>query len=691
MSPSPSLRAPLVAAIATTALGAALLFMVQPIIGRAILPWYGGTPAVWTTCLLFFQTALLAGYAWAHWAARRSAWIHLGLIAVALLSLPIMLDPALQPTADAQPVSQILWTLSLTVGLPYIALAATAPWVQARLAAAGQVEVHRLYAWSNGGSLVGLLAFPFLIEPAMGVRVQAWAWSGAFGLYALCLAGVARTSIRAPAPSAVKSGAAQVGAAEPGIVRRTVARWVGWSACGSALLMAMTEVLCQDLSVTPLLWVLPLTAYLLSFVLAFGSARLSSRRLFGPLFVLALVGVVVLLNLGYRAGWLTQLLGWCAAIFVCCTLCHGELVRSRPADERLTGFYLWMALGGALGGVFVGVIAPLIFTMHLELHLALLLAWALFVTTPPSCEAVEVDTYAGNDARRLGLWLLSLALLGALGHHAWSRNRGDATLYRSFFGVLQVKTYTTNKGSRIRNLLDGRISHGYQFVEPPRSLQPTAYFGPTTGIGQQLGAPGVDRRIGVVGLGVGTLAAYGRAGDQLWFFEINPDVITVAERHFTYLGDSAADVQIVLGDGRQAIAQRPQMYDVLVLDAFSGDAIPTHLLTVEAFALYLSRLAPDGVLAVNVSNRHADLSRVARGLAAEHGLAWRWRRAHAKSPFGRYRSDWMVLARSAELLTAVQQGQGPTNGAPKTGTPLVWTDDYAPLLPLMRDRGSPKP
>ncbi|MGK0362048.1 MAG: hypothetical protein ACI9U2_004368, partial [Bradymonadia bacterium] len=501
------------------------------------------------------------------------------------------------------------------------------------------------------------------------------AWSGAFGLYALCLAGVARTSIRAPRP-------------EPSAAKPAIGRWIGWSACGSALLMAMTEVLCQDLSVTPLLWVLPLTAYLLSFVIAFGSARLSSRRLFGPLFVLALIGVVALLHVGYRAGWLTQLLGWCAAIFVCCTLCHGELVRSRPADERLTGFYLWMAVGGALGGVFVGVIAPLIFTMHLELHLALLGAWGLFAATPKPMTP-EVSTFASNDAKRLGTWLLSLALLGGLGHHAWARNRGDATLYRSFFGVLQVKTYTTNKGSRIRNLLDGRISHGYQFVEPPRSLQPTAYFGPSTGIGQQLSAPGIDRRIGVVGLGVGTLAAYGRAGDRMWFFEINPDVITVAERQFTYLRDSAADVQIVLGDGRQAIAQRPQTYDVLVLDAFSGDAIPTHLLTVEAFALYLSRLTPDGVLAVNVSNRHADLSRVARGLAGEHGLAWRWRRAHAKSPFGRYRSDWMVLARSAELLTAVQQGL--TNGAPKTGTPLVWTDDYAPLLPLMGDRGSPKP
>ena len=670
------MNASLAAAIATTALGAALLFMVQPIIGRAILPWYGGTPAVWTTCLLFFQAALLAGYAWAHWASRRAAWVHFALVGLATLSLPILLDPALRPTADTAPIPRILWTLSLTVGLPYMALAATAPWVQARLAAAGRVEVHRLYAWSNGGSLVGLLAFPFLIEPAMGVPTQAWAWSGAFLLYALCLAGVARTSIPAPKPA-------------PSTVKPNVMRWIGWSACGSALLMAMTEVLCQDLSVTPLLWVLPLTAYLLSFVLAFGSARLSSRRIFGPLFVIALFGVIALLHLGYRAGWITQLIGWCGAIFVCCTLCHGELVRSRPSDERLTGFYLWMALGGALGGVFVGVIAPLIFNMHLELHLALLGAWALFATTPRVTDSR--DAYAAKDARRLGIWLVSLALVAGLGQHAWSRHRGDAILYRSFFGVLQVKTYTTNKGTRIRNLLDGRISHGYQFIEPPRSLQPTAYFGPTTGVGQLLSAPGDGRRIGVVGLGVGTLAAYGRPGDQMWFFEVNPDVITVAERHFTYLSDSQARVEIVLGDGRQAIAQlgtgqRPQAYDALVLDAFSGDAIPTHLLTTEAFGLYLSRLAPDGVLAVNVSNRHADLSRVVRGLAQAHGLAWRWRRAHAKSPFGRFRSDWMVLARRDDLLSAIEAG------APGLRAPLVWTDDYAPLLPLMSgDRASPAP
>lgn len=637
-------------------LGAALLFMVQPIIGRALLPWYGGTPAVWTTCLLFFQTALLAGYGWAHWAARRPAWVHLVLVAGACVALPISLDPALRPALGAAPIGQILWTLSLTVGLPYVALAATAPWVQARLAAAGRADVHRLYAWSNGGSLVGLLAFPFLVEPMLGVQAQAWAWSAAFGVFGLSLLSLMR-SPPAPAP-------------EASAARSTPLRWIGFSACGSALLMAMTEVLCQDLSVTPMLWVLPLSAYLLSFVLAFGRERWVSRRVFGPLFIVAAFGVIALLHLGYRARWAVQLGGWCAAIFVCCTLCHGELVRSRPADERLTAFYLWIALGGALGGIFVGAIAPVLFDMHLELHIALLGAWALYAT-----RSREATGFAAGDARRLGIGVVTLALLAGLSHHAWKRVRGEAELYRSFFGVLQVKTYTTKKGTRVRNLLDGRISHGYQFLDE-RATRPTAYFSAETGVGRVLSQPGDGRRIGVVGLGVGTLAAYGRPGDRLWFFEINPDVIAVAEQHFSYLRDSAAEVKVIEGDGRQAIAAHDGQFDVLILDAFSGDAIPTHLLTVEALALYLTKLAPDGRLAVNVSNRHANLSRVVRGLAAQHGLAWVWRRAFAKSPFGRYQSDWMVLSRDAELL------EGLGEGAPD-GTALIWTDDHAPLLPLL--------
>jgi hypothetical protein len=437
--------------------------------------------------------------------------------------------------------------------------------------------------------------------------------------------------------------------------------------------MAMTEVLCQDLSVTPLLWVLPLTAYLLSFILAFGSARWSRRGLVSPLFVLAILGVLALLHLGYRAHWAVQLVGWCAAIFVCCTACHGALVRSRPADDRLTGFYLWMALGGALGGIFVGVIAPLIFSMHLELHLALLTAWALWATEPHTAEG-----FAAHDARRLAQWGLTLVIVAGLGHHAWRRHRGEATLYRSFFGVLQVKTYTTRKGTRVRHLLDGRISHGYQFLDA-RAAAPTAYFGPQTGIGQLLSAPGADRRIGIIGLGVGTLAAYGRPGDTIVFSEINPDVIDVARTHFTYLQDSAAEVRVDLADGRKAIERATRPFDVLVLDAFSGDAIPTHLLTVEAFATYLDGLAPDGRLAVNVSNRHADLARVVRGLADAHGLHWRWRRAHARSPFGRYRSDWMVLARRPELLAEIEAG------TPSKTPSVVWTDDHAPLLPLMFD------
>jgi hypothetical protein len=487
--------------------------------------------------------------------------------------------------------------------------------------------------------------------------------------------------------------------------------WVGFSAIGCTLLLAVTEAMSQDLSVTPLLWILPLGLYLLSFIVAFGAERWVSRRLFGPLFAAALAGMVVLMHVGYRAHWSLQLGGWCGALFIACTLCHGELVRRRPGPGHLTGFYLWISAGGALGGLLVGVVAPWLFSFNLELHLAVLAGWLLWllalrrdpspvakqsepVKEPapaaerrgnppdslPSSVADAVDDVAPREGRRLLRVVLTLALVLGLAAHVWQRARG-AELFRSFFGMLQVKTYPLgDTGRTLVHLLDGRISHGFQFTDEARRRRPTAYFAEGTGVGRLLARPGPPRHIGIVGLGAGTLAAYGRPGDRLRFYEINPDVVVVAQRHFTWLADSAASISVVEGDGRLSIQrENPNGFDVLVLDAFSGDAIPTHLLTTEALALYRQHLTPEGLLAVNVSNRHADLTRVVRALAQEVGLAWAFVRHEAASPLGPYRSDWMILALRPQQLDFL----GDSRRAPPDEPPVLWTDDFAPLLPLL--------
>ncbi|MEZ4463964.1 MAG: fused MFS/spermidine synthase [bacterium] len=655
--------------VAASALGAALLFLIQPMVARVILPWFGGTPAVWTTCLLFFQSALLVGYAWAHQAGRRrrGVGVHLALVGLTLAS-PVLPELAGLPASGASPVGQILALLSASVGLPFMALAATAPLLQARAAAAGAGEVHRLYGWSNAGSLAGLLAYPLVLQPLVGVAAQGRLWWWGYLGFVVLLALALWPGRHAPPAAEAEAGAPPA----PG----DRARWLLLSLAGCTLLLTVTEALSQDLSVTPLLWVLPLGLYLGSFILAFGRERWVSRRLFGPLLVGALAGFVALLHLGYRAHWAVQLGGWCAALFIACTFCHGELVRRRPGPGFLTGFYLWIAAGGALAGVLVGVVAPQVLPLGLELHGAVLGTWGLWLWTRPSA----AGDFRARDGQRLVALGLGLLLAAGLGLHAWQRARG-AELFRSFFGMLQVKRYTLQTGRELVHLLDGRISHGFQFTDEARRRRPTAYFAPETGVGRLLSLPGPARAIGVVGLGAGTLAAYGRPGDRVRFYEINPDVVAVARTRFTWLADSAAAVSVAEGDGRRLLAdEAPQGDWALVLDAFSGDAIPTHLITREALALYLGHLRPEGFLAVNVSNRHAALWRVVAGLAAEAGLSWVFIRHVEPSPLGPYQSDWMILAREARLLDPLRAAAS----VPEGGPPLVWTDDFAPLLPLLR-------
>ncbi|MFN3198256.1 MAG: spermidine synthase [Bradymonadia bacterium] len=689
-------------------LGACLVFIVQPMLGRFILPWFGGSPAVWTACMLFFQVLLLGGYAYAYGLARfanlkRQALIHLGVLLLSLVVLPITPEAptGAEITHEGPQVTRILMLLAVSVGLPYFTLSTTSPLLQSWAAAlmvahrSGR-SPYRLYALANAGSLLALLGYPVVVEPALGAVAQTHVWSVAYGAFVLLAGGTAIQVMRGAASEGTRVSLSSVERG-PRAPRGDRLLWVALTAVASALLLATTHAISQDIGVSSSLWVWPLVLYLATFILCFGDERWADRRIWGPALVVSFVALAYVLDQGHRVDAMVQIVVHCLALFAACMVCHGEVVRLKPGPGRLTGFYMATAIGGALGGVFVGLVAPQVFTVYIEQPLCLvtvvaLYAWVLW-RDPKSWMhggRLRDPAFEMQRGRLRGVWLTfavgTLALTVSLGWTLSRRFRGADFMSRSFFGTLQVKQY--GEGSnRIVNLLDGRISHGYQFTDPAKRKQPTAYFIPKSGIGLALRygpevTPGAGgRRIGILGLGVGTLAAYGREGDRITFYEINPDVVQVARSHFHYLSDSAAAVDVALGDGRLLLEhQDPQLFDVLALDAFSGDAIPTHLMTREAFAVYHRHLAPNGVLAVNISNNHVDMTALVAALAKEMG--WKALGATARdqgSPLGKLTSDWMLLSRNDDFLSWAES-EGQTSRITAPAKLQLWTDDYAPVL-----------
>ena len=862
-----------------------LLFQVQPVISKVILPWFGGSPAVWTTCMLFFQVLLLGGYAYAHWlsqspSAARQAAIHVGVLFVAILLLPILPGDHWKPADSVHPTTRILWLLTAHVGLPYFALSATGPLVQAWF---GRVCAGRspywLYALSNFGSLAALLSYPFVFEPLMTTRAQGLLWSVSFALFGLgCGAltirawrnaieqpagnqtgspasGAAATGAAAsnsaptgsPTSNAAASGAAASGAAIavdtlPGPLDRLL--WLFLPGLASVGLLAITNHLCQDVAVVPFMWVAPLSLYLLSFILCFGARWWYSRRLYCVLAAGSIALVCALQThdslaklvetwklepslrkletlafysaekLGARGlldrigleGLTTNDLNECIvthasayllALFSICMLCHGEMVRRRPATRHLTSFYLMTSAGGALGGIMIALVCPAMFSTYLELNLILC---ATYLVAMAGMAAVLIAAYR-PAGRKLGVWLpIAVAwsvvavfvvggavLVGRAQFEAFDTN--DLATARSFYGVLHVEEENIgNPDYHGRELLNGRILHGYQFLAEHRRRIPTTYytrrsgagvavetlrkiaagdFGPNQGglfspdlngfgdddeeegqsedgtseaekprenkvvDGDQAdgdavdgGAAGSDQagsesdeenarnarllaelfqqdaamsdappdfegqhplRIAVVGLGVGTMAAYGERGDLVKFYEINPQVEQIARHHFFYLKDTPAEVQVVIGDARLSMEREaPQEYDLIVLDAFSGDAIPVHLLTLEAIGIYQRHLKPTGVIAIHVSNRHLDLVPVVGTLAKETGMYV------VKVPNGQETgamectSDWMLVTPSAEFASHPRiLSCSHTLEDRDTQGPL-WTDQFSNLLQIVK-------
>jgi hypothetical protein len=716
-----------------------LLFWVQPMFSKMVLPLLGGSPAVWNTCMVFYQAALLAGYTYAHTATRwlgvrRQAVFHLALLALIIFSLPIGLAHGWTPPAAGSPIAWLFLVLLVSVGLPFFVISTTAPMLQKWFAHSGHPAAHDpyfLYGASNLGSLMALLGYPVFLEPYLRLADQSWAWAGGYlGLLAL-IAVCAVMLWRAPAASG--TAMAQEGPASPGetpaaafcgsLTLGSRLWWVLLAFAPSSLLLGVTTYLSTDIAAVPLLWVVPLAIYLLTFVLVFARKPLVPHRLtvlLEPYFVIAIALTFFLQLTGAWQFFLLHLV----TFFLLAMVCHGELMQLRPGASHLTEFYLWMSVGGVLGGLFNALVAPMTFRAVIEYPLVIVVAcllrpyltsgaWrpyrllldfllplALFgllgglIRLLPdggstlqwfglSCAAIVLCFSFRKRPVRFGLGIGAVMLAGV-----WFTPNSSQILFqeRDFFGVLQVKQDLDRK---FHLLTHGTTLHGAQSQDPASRRKPLTYYSRSGPLGQVFAAlseKGTLRRIAVIGLGTGTVACYGQPGQHLTFYEIDPAVERIARNphYFTFLKDCPAEVQVVLGDGRLSLQQAPDAgYDLIILDAFSSDAIPVHLLTREALRLYLAKLKKSGILAFHITNRYLDLRPVVGDLAREAGLSCLIQsgRKLSEEDEDEYQcaSTWVIMARDVQDL-----GRRLTlpRWHPLPGRPgeALWTDDFSNIL-----------
>lgn len=797
----------------TIFLSAFLLFQVQPYIGKYILPWFGGTPGVWTTCLLFFQLILLAGYFYAHinisrLGPRRGAITHLILLALACACLPIIPGDSLRPTGEEVPAGKILLVLARTIGIPYLLLSATGPLLQAWFSRTNRgMSPYRLYALSNVGSLLGLLSYPFVAEPLLPLHSQAYLWSVTFIAFAGCCGWCAYKVLKGGEPEMIENPEQPVGLpARPGRKPTLLDRllWLSLAACGSGMLLATSNQMSQDVASVPFLWILPLSLYLISFILCFDSDHWYVRPVWAGLLPVAIAGAFFTLDYGVDMALTYQVALFSICMFFCCMVCHGELVRLKPPASHLTEFYLMISTGGAIGGIMVSLVAPAIFSGYWEYHGGLmiicLLLLAVLLKDPASplrgrlswawlmmaigvfalafqlallnseklqgwataiskqyestlfdnwgikhdalafakeimnklwfyiaalglalCCWVLMPTRA--DRRRLAessaaapkpvavfstlpFLLLGAAFLGVMATGmsllAQDKLTDVMTSVRNFYGVLQVYHYDQTDPDYDRHtLMHGRIMHGLQLINERQRMHPSSYYSENSGIGVSIrglrtmaedGKRPKGLNIGVIGLGTGTMAAWGDHHDTVRFYEINPEVIALSKQkkpYFTYLNESKAKVDVALGDARITMERerkegKPSQFDVLVVDAFSGDAVPLHLLTRQAFENYFYHLKPDGVLAVHISNRYLDLEPLVKGLAVD-----------AKKKFAVIENDedgesfidastWVLVTDNQQLLDGPVISPRANTPDPKTEKPaILFTDDYSNLFKIL--------
>lgn len=695
----------------TIFLSAFLLFQVQPLIGKFILPWFGGGPAIWTTCMVFFQVVLLAGYSYAHFISSRFSPrtmrnVHLALLAASLATLPIAPDPEIWKAAsDSLPVGRILLLLAATIGLPYFLLSSTGPLLQESFHRETGQTPYRLYSLSNVGSLLALLSYPFLFEPQLTLRMQIIGWSVGYGLFVVLCGWCAWMFARLPANSTLADMQDSAACAQPPPQPRAghIILWLALSACGSVMLLATTNQVCQEVTAVPFLWVLPLGLYLFSFIVCFDHERWYHRGTFLILLTGAVVLACYVIVEGNQLVIWKQLAAYSATLFVCCMVCHGELVHSKPAPRYATLFYLVVSAGGALGGILVAIVAPLILPDFWEYHMGLIATvvlafFASFLKASEGTRLSQVGWAVGGVicvALGLGIGLTFRTLMVA------DPTRQDLETTRNFYGVLHVyhEDDPNDDNGPKRELIHGAIEHGFQYLDPEKAHWPTTYYGHTSGIGlaidkhpRRKSVTPRDRtlRVGIVGLGCGTLATYGETGDYFRFYEINPAVVRIANEYFTYQQDSAADLDVILGDARINLESElakgdSQHFDVLAIDAFSSDSIPMHLLTTQSVELYFKHLKPDGLLCIHISNRFLDLGGVVVGIANELKKPCVFVDSDGDPYAGLNTATWAIMTSNREFLDSPEIQDATTPWDSEVGKPIVWTDDYGSLWQVLKN------
>ena len=703
----------------TIFLSAFLLFQVQPMIAKLILPWFGGSAAVWVTCMLFFQIALLLGYGYAHFIVRsvpprNQAIVHIVLLVLSLAVLPILPNPRWKPQGGADPLLGIMGLLAITVGLPYMLLSSTSPLLQAWYSRSREGAFpYRFFALSNLGSMLALLSYPILVEPYLSNQTQAWVWSGAFVAFVCCCVSVALTS--RIGHLTVAHDAEDLDQAPAWSLRIL---WMLLAAAASALLLAITNHMTQNVAAIPFLWIIPLSTYLLTFILCFESHRWYSRIVFVPIFAAGLGLLAWFINTQEtpdtpllaillpklakyfkEPAMLDAIIFLSLVLFVICMVCHGELARLKPHTSHLTGFYLTVSVGGAIGGLFVAFFAPHVFNALYELSIlvavvAWLILWVFWRERPvprkqeSTPDAAPPETSAWNPNVWWATWgvaaALSMVMAGYLIQGQRANVKDSRLLVRNFYGALKIAD-TIDDGIPVRQLSHGTIDHGEQIQDPLRKRWATTYYGTNSGVGltlkklQELG----PIRYGVIGLGTGTLSTYARKGDYCRIYDINPLVMDIAQTQFTFVPESPGKVDLVLGDARLSLERDPpQNFDVIAVDAFSSDSIPIHLLTREAFLVYWQQLKPDGVLAVHVSNRYLNLEPVVHLAAESMGKKTVFISSEEDASSDVFTSDWVLVTSRPGFLENEPIKSAASEPAARPHI-RMWTDDYSNLWQIV--------
>ena len=672
----------------TIVVSAFLLFQVQPVIAKIILPWFGGSAAVWTTCLLFFQMVLLLGYLYAHATIRylrprMQMLLHAGLLIASALVLPIYPNAAWKPTGTEEPSLRILGLLAVTVGLPYFLLSTTGPLLQAWYARRYKGAIpYRLYALSNAGSMFALLSYPVLFEPIYTTRQQSTIWSVSYVVFAL-LCGL--TAFRSGTATAAETTTEGEAAPKPTAAQYWM--WMGLAACASVLLLAITNHMSQNIAAIPFLWILPLSIYLLTFILCFEGSGWYRRTPYLQLVAVALGSMAYAMSSEQEGNLPIKIMLplFAMALFTCCMVCHGELARMKPHPQYLTQFYLMVSAGGALGGILVGLVAPHFFNSFYELPLGMGLCAVLVLVVLKHDRTLDWFRTWRQPAPLVAV-ALTAALIAYLGIQIRENNEDARILVRNFYGGLRVRdSGPETRLDSVRSLTHGTINHGEEYLNPTRRDLPTTYYGPNTGVGvairdKQKNGP---IRVGVVGLGTGTISAYGRAGDYYRFYEINPLVPILSRGEFHFLNDSKARVEIAMGDARLSLErEQPENFDVLAVDAFSSDSIPVHLLTRQAMDLYFHHLKPDGLLAVHISNRYLDLQPVLRGETRATGKVARVVDTDDDETQDVFGATWVLVTSPATGFSKAVLDA--STGLNELRNVRLWTDDFSNLYQILK-------